>query len=265
MPHLGDEPWPRPGPDPHPARISGTATRGHGAPSHRGGNEGVGACRCCGVYTASPSGGALVVCRWRCARCCLPKTTPTGRAIRHAERVPYVKDGIHEAVVHGRMDRVNPGQKGSKVAAHFQATVDQARRLGAGALCRSRAGPGVPSGQTFRVGDHLPILMRSSASAATRLTNSMRPFRTRGSSEDERRVQRQAWAGALEQAVLPFQRRAVAQRRSRPTGPTGSAPCKFVMPTGGTCTTFPCSRCPTSGNIPGLPPGTWRSTRPVLP
>ena len=36
---------------------------------------------------------------------------------------PYVKDGIHEAVVRGRMDKVNPEQVGTKVAAHFQAIV----------------------------------------------------------------------------------------------------------------------------------------------
>ncbi|MBW7884788.1 MAG: glucosidase [Caldilineaceae bacterium] len=36
---------------------------------------------------------------------------------------PYVKDGFHEAVVYGRMDKVNPAQVGSKAAAHFQAMV----------------------------------------------------------------------------------------------------------------------------------------------
>jgi hypothetical protein len=36
---------------------------------------------------------------------------------------PHVKDGIHEAVVHGRMDQVNPEQVGTKVAAHFQSIV----------------------------------------------------------------------------------------------------------------------------------------------
>lgn len=36
---------------------------------------------------------------------------------------PYVKDGIHEAVVHGRLECVNPAQVGTKVAAHFQATL----------------------------------------------------------------------------------------------------------------------------------------------
>jgi hypothetical protein len=36
---------------------------------------------------------------------------------------PYVKDSIHEAVVLSRRERVNPAQKGSKAAAHFQALV----------------------------------------------------------------------------------------------------------------------------------------------
>jgi hypothetical protein len=35
----------------------------------------------------------------------------------------YAKDGINEAVVHGRLDRVSPTGKGSKVAAHFQQVV----------------------------------------------------------------------------------------------------------------------------------------------
>ena len=36
---------------------------------------------------------------------------------------PYVKDGIHEAVVNGRLDRINPARTGTKAAAHFQATL----------------------------------------------------------------------------------------------------------------------------------------------
>ncbi|HKQ47932.1 MAG TPA: glucosidase [Phycisphaerae bacterium] len=36
---------------------------------------------------------------------------------------PYVKDGIHNAVVHGRVDLVNPNQIGTKAAAHYQITV----------------------------------------------------------------------------------------------------------------------------------------------
>ena len=35
----------------------------------------------------------------------------------------YVKDGINDCVVHGRQEAVNPGKQGTKVAAHYQATV----------------------------------------------------------------------------------------------------------------------------------------------
>jgi len=36
---------------------------------------------------------------------------------------PYVKDGINDCVVHGNQAAVNPGRKGTKVAAHYKATV----------------------------------------------------------------------------------------------------------------------------------------------
>ncbi|MFO0948061.1 MAG: glucosidase [Planctomycetota bacterium] len=49
--------------------------------------------------------------------------TNTERLFGYPNGSPYVKDGIHEAVVHGRLDRVNPTERGSKVAAHFQAMV----------------------------------------------------------------------------------------------------------------------------------------------
>jgi hypothetical protein len=40
-----------------------------------------------------------------------------------ANRTPYVKDGINNYVVHGRKDAVNPGNQGTKVAAHYTLTV----------------------------------------------------------------------------------------------------------------------------------------------
>jgi hypothetical protein len=36
---------------------------------------------------------------------------------------PHVKDGINDCVVNGRQDTVNPDQQGTKVAAHYQATI----------------------------------------------------------------------------------------------------------------------------------------------
>ena len=38
-------------------------------------------------------------------------------------RTPYVKDGINNFIVHGQKDAVNPEQTGTKVAAHYQVTV----------------------------------------------------------------------------------------------------------------------------------------------
>ncbi|MCC7421608.1 MAG: glucosidase [Planctomycetaceae bacterium] len=38
-------------------------------------------------------------------------------------RTPYVKDGIHECVVHGRADAVNPEKFGTKAAAHYSISV----------------------------------------------------------------------------------------------------------------------------------------------
>jgi hypothetical protein len=40
-----------------------------------------------------------------------------------ANRSPYVKDGIHNYVVHGQADAVNPARQGTKVAAHYQMTI----------------------------------------------------------------------------------------------------------------------------------------------
>jgi Mannosylglycerate hydrolase MGH1-like glycoside hydrolase domain len=37
---------------------------------------------------------------------------------------PYVKDGIHNAVVHGQQEAVNPAQQGTKAAPHYQVSVE---------------------------------------------------------------------------------------------------------------------------------------------
>src|SRR5439155_309789 len=40
-----------------------------------------------------------------------------------ANRTPYVKDGIHRAVVNGEVGAVNPAGAGTKVAAHYRFTI----------------------------------------------------------------------------------------------------------------------------------------------
>jgi hypothetical protein len=49
--------------------------------------------------------------------------TNTQRIFGVPNRCPYVKDGINNYIVHGQKDAINPEQKGTKVAAHYRATV----------------------------------------------------------------------------------------------------------------------------------------------
>lgn len=42
---------------------------------------------------------------------------------------PYVKDGIHNAVVDGLIDKVNPAQTGTKTAAHIEVTLDPGQTI----------------------------------------------------------------------------------------------------------------------------------------
>jgi len=99
---------------------------------------------------------------------------------------PYVKDGIHEAVVHGRTDRVNPEQAGSKAAAHFQAVVAPGEAFTVWARFSD-----TPHDDPF--GDLEAVFEQHIAEADEFYAVVQR----RGLSDDERRVQRQALAGLM--------------------------------------------------------------------
>ncbi|HSI33242.1 MAG TPA: hypothetical protein VK986_06580 [Tepidisphaeraceae bacterium] len=49
--------------------------------------------------------------------------TNTRRLVGVPSPTPYVKDGINDYVVHGHTDAVNPKRRGTKVAAHYKATI----------------------------------------------------------------------------------------------------------------------------------------------
>jgi hypothetical protein len=49
--------------------------------------------------------------------------TNTQRIFGVPNHSPYVKDGIHNYIVHGQHDAVNPEQRGTKAAAHYRVTV----------------------------------------------------------------------------------------------------------------------------------------------
>jgi hypothetical protein len=112
--------------------------------------------------------------------------TNTQRLFGVPNAIPYVKDGIHEAVVHGRMDQVNPQHTGSKVAAHFQGVVAPGEsftvRVRFSDISHSR--PFAEFNQTFQqriqeADEYYAALHRA------------------GLSDEERLIQRQALAGLL--------------------------------------------------------------------
>ncbi len=100
--------------------------------------------------------------------------------------IPYVKDGINDAVVHGLTDRVNPEQVGTKVAAHFQTTVAP----GGTFTVRVRFSD-IQHDDAF--GDFDAVFEQRIEEADEFYAAVQRP----DLSQDERRVQRQALAGLM--------------------------------------------------------------------
>ncbi|MCX5683705.1 MAG: glucosidase, partial [Planctomycetota bacterium] len=99
---------------------------------------------------------------------------------------PYVKDAFHAAVCRGRMDLVNPAQRGTKAAAHFKATVAPGQSY----TVRVRFTPG-PHGDPFA--DFDAVFGERTREADEFYAAVQAPHLT----PDQRLVQRQAWAGLL--------------------------------------------------------------------
>jgi hypothetical protein len=112
--------------------------------------------------------------------------TNSERLYNWPNTIPYVKDGIDDAVVQGLMDRVNPAQKGTKVAAHFQAIIP----LGDTFTVRSRFS-NVPHDDPFA--DFDAVFARRIEEADEFYAAVQRS----DLSQDERQVQRQALAGLM--------------------------------------------------------------------
>ncbi|MEP0545979.1 MAG: glucosidase [Rhodothermales bacterium] len=99
---------------------------------------------------------------------------------------PYVKDGIHEAIVGGRSEAVNPEGEGTKVAAHARAVVAP------GASFEVRVRYTNKKQRRPFAGFEKTFKQRIDEADAFHAT-----LQTPVLSEDERRVQRQAFAGIL--------------------------------------------------------------------
>jgi Mannosylglycerate hydrolase MGH1-like glycoside hydrolase domain len=104
-----------------------------------------------------------------------------------ANSTPYVKDGINDAVVDGRIEAVNPRHVGTRVAAHY------ALELEAGETCSVLLR--LTSAQTaepFAGAEQVLALRHAEADAFYD-----GQFGAQHLTDDERRVQRQAFAGML--------------------------------------------------------------------
>jgi hypothetical protein len=102
----------------------------------------------------------------------------------------HVKDGINDWVVNGRQDAVNPDQQGTKVAAHYQATV------GGGESCvvRLRLSSASPDRKVERFGKTFDDVFSDRVREADEFYQSVTPASV---SPDAANVMRQALAGML--------------------------------------------------------------------
>jgi mannosylglycerate hydrolase MGH1-like protein len=102
----------------------------------------------------------------------------------------YVKDGIHDYVVNGRQDAVNPDQHGTKVAAHYQATIG----AGQSAVIRLRLSSGLPDAKRQPFGKVFDVVFADRLREADEFYRSVTPSSV---SADAATVLRQAIAGML--------------------------------------------------------------------
>jgi hypothetical protein len=115
--------------------------------------------------------------------------TNNARVFGTANASPYVKDGIGERIVHGRLDAVNPANTGTKAAAHCEVTVP------AGGLVTLRLRLGTePGAPTTAFGIDFDAVLQDRRREADEFYEAVIPAKL---SADARLVMRQALAGML--------------------------------------------------------------------
>ena len=102
---------------------------------------------------------------------------------------PYVKDGINNYIVQGNQDSINPGNLGTKAAAHYSVTVDAGQTATVRLRLSDLAPPAV--GDPFK---SFAEIMDARRNEADEFYQAITPERI---SKDEARVMRQALAGML--------------------------------------------------------------------
>ena len=122
--------------------------------------------------------------------------TNTERTFGVPNRSPYVKDGIHNYVIHGNQGAVNSADQGTKVAAHYCVTVAS----GESAVIRLRlcdslpAETGKTNGKPQTVFTQFDSLLQTRRNEADEFYSSIIP---KSLNEDQTNVMRQALAGMM--------------------------------------------------------------------
>jgi hypothetical protein len=102
----------------------------------------------------------------------------------------YVKDGIHNFIVLGQTEAVNPEETGTKMAAHYKLTIGG----GETAVVRLRLTDQVPDGVSGLFGTRFKEIMHARRIEADEFYGGLMPS---GIGEDQARIMRQALAGML--------------------------------------------------------------------
>jgi len=114
--------------------------------------------------------------------------TNAERISNFPNRTPYVKDGVNNAVVHGLTDMVNPARSGTKAVAHYPIDVP----AGGTATVRLRLAAGDLTPATAF--DSFEKTLAERIAEANAFYGAIQPAAL---TEDEKRIQRQAFAGLL--------------------------------------------------------------------
>jgi len=141
------------------------------------------------VMTASHPvlGERFLACEGAAALLFTENETNTARLFQIPNRTPYVKDGIHNCIVHGYQEAVNPEGQGTKASAHYPITVG----AGASTTLRLRLGDKAPTAPFGRGFDDVMTARRKDADEfyASVIPQSL--------DADAANVMRQALAGML--------------------------------------------------------------------
>ena len=123
--------------------------------------------------------------------------TNAKRLFKGENRTPFVKDGIHNFIVHSQADAVNPAKTGTKAAAHYRLTIP----AGKCEVVRLRLTPSAPGAldQSYGKGNgafakHFADVIQARRKEADEFYASVIP---RSMNADETNVMRQALAGML--------------------------------------------------------------------